>query len=522
MAVSVLAADQDCSNLGSVRVMCNATLYPDLCYNSLVSKIGPNAKPQLIYKQSAEVALSEVSKALYPDSCQNSCNFTSIKDLSLSAVESCRILFSLAIDNINNTLSSSQELMSSYSARFDMRIWLSAAETDVQTCADGFNELVYDVSKVVHDKLDNSTKYASNSLAIVSRIDSCLARIDSCLGTKTESNKSDNVPYWLASYERKGLLGIEPNQIRADIVVAKDGSGQYTRISDALNAVPNYSNRRFIIYVKKGVYYENVRVEMSKWNVMMIGDGLRQTIVSANLNHDGGHKTFMTATFGPCAKGFIAQRMGFINTAFKSQAVALMSTADKAVYYQCLMNSKQDTLFIQSGSQFYRECYIYGTIDFIFGDAAVVIQNSVILPKRPLPGQGNVITASGRMDPHSNTGISIQNCVIKAADNLTGVRTFLGRPWKQYSRVVFWQNQMDGLIDPQGWLAFNNAPPPRTIFFAENNNKGPGAVTNRRVRWPGVRVTLSKEEVSRFNVNNFVNGEQWLQNTGVPFQPFLL
>ncbi|KAK6116629.1 hypothetical protein DH2020_049628 [Rehmannia glutinosa] len=404
----------------------------------------------------------DVSKVVH-DKLENLTKYASnslaiVSRIDSCLVESCRILFFLAIDNINNTLSSSQELTSSYSPRFDMRIWLSASETDVQTCADGFNELVYDVSKVVHDKLENSTKYASNSLAIVSRI-------DSCLGTKTESNKSDDVPYWLASYERKGLLGIEPNQIRADIVVAKDGSGQYTRISDALNAVPNYSNKRFVIYVKKGVYYENVRVEMSKWNVMMIGDGLRQTIVSANLNHDGGHKTFMTATFAVHGKGFIAQRMGFINTAFKSQAVALMSTADKAVYYQCLMNSKQDTLFIQSGSQFYRECYIYGTIDFIFGDAAVVIQNSVILPKRPLPGQGNVITASGRMDPHSNTGISIQNCVIKAAENLTGVRTFLGRPWKQYSRVVFWQNQMDGLIDPQGWLAFNNAPPPRTIFL---------------------------------------------------------
>jgi len=85
---------------------------------------------------------------------------------------------------------------------------------------------------------------------------------------------------------------------KADIVVAKDGSAKYKKISYALKHVPNESNKRTVMYVKREVYYENVRVEKTKWNVMMIGNGMTSTIVSASLNFVDGTPTFSTATFG--------------------------------------------------------------------------------------------------------------------------------------------------------------------------------------------------------------------------------
>ncbi|KAI3464405.1 hypothetical protein Pfo_021068 [Paulownia fortunei] len=545
VASSAVAASQDkvveyrC-NFTSVKYLCEVTLFPDSCQSSIVHIIDSNNtwpnQLLLIYEQSTLAAMAGVSNAS-PDFSVNGTleklvtNKMPNNRLALSALESCRVLLSLALDNINNSLSSSDELLSSHETRDNIRTWLSAAGADLQTCSDGFGDLVYDVRKLVLEKLRNSTEYSSNSLAIITLI-------DRCLGSTMESNKSgfigqnllshnhDHTPYWLTSNDRKLLLAMNPNLIKPDLVVAQDGSGNHTTINDALKAVPDHSNYRFIIYVKKGVYYENVKVNKSKWNVMMIGDGLVQTIVSGNLNHDDGTKTFLTATFAVFGKGFIAQQMGFRNTATKSQAVALLSTADQSVFFKCLVDSKQDTLYVHSNRQFHRECYIYGTIDFIFGDAAVVIQRSIILPKNPFPGHINVITAQGKTDPNHNTGISIQNCVIKPAEDLTGVRTFLGRPWKNYSTTVFLQNLMDSLIDPHGWLPWNTSagapPPPNTIFYAEYNNKGPGAITNDRVKWDGVRVMLSRDEVSKFTVSYLINGDQWLLETGVRFKSGLL
>ncbi|KAG8381733.1 hypothetical protein BUALT_Bualt05G0003300 [Buddleja alternifolia] len=180
---------------------------------------------------------------------------------------------------------------------------------------------------------------------------------------------------------------------------------------------PLNSDMRFVIYVKKGIYYENVRVENEKWNVMMFGDGLDNTIVSSNLSIASGTPTILTATFAAYGKGFIARDMGFQNTAGAAmyQAVALLSKSDQSVFYRCSIDAYQDTLYTQSNRQFYRECKIYGTIDIIFGDSSVVIQNSTILVKRPLLGQINTITAQGKSQPafqhwHIHTKLYYSTC----------------------------------------------------------------------------------------------------------------
>lgn len=226
---------------------------------------------------------------------------------------------------------------------------------------------------------------------------------------------------------------------------------------------------------------------------------------------------YFAAVFG---KGFAARDIGFVNTAgaAKHQAVALMSTADESVFYRCKMDAFQDTLYAHSNRQFYKECDIYGTVDFIFGNSAVVLQNCNILPRRPMNGQQNTITAQGKIDPNQNTGISIQNCTIWPSVNLTGVSTFLGRPWKDYSTTVFMNTMMAGFIDPKGWLPWVGTTAPDTIYYAEYRNFGPGAVTKNRVSWKGLKLNITSKEASKFSVKALIQGNKWLPSTGVTFK----
>ena len=226
-----------------------------------------------------------------------------------------------------------------------------------------------------------------------------------------------------------------------------------------------------------------------------------------------------SAVFG---KGFIARDMGFRNTAGpqKQQAVALMTSADLSVYYRCHIDAFQDTLYSHAQRQFYRECNIYGTVDFIFGNSAVIFQNCNILPKLPMPGQQNTITAQGKFGPNMNTGISIQNCSISPFRNLSSVQTYLGRPWKNYSTTVYMQSTMGSFINPNGWLPWVGNSAPDTIFYAEFQNYGAGASTQNRVKWKGLRY-INYRQASRYTVKDFLQGDRWIPVSGAPFKSHL-
>lgn len=222
-------------------------------------------------------------------------------------------------------------------------------------------------------------------------------------------------------------------------------------------------------------------------------------------------------------EGFIAKDMTFENTAGpeKHQAVALRSNADRSVFYRCSFKGYQDTLYAHSNRQFYRECQIYGTVDFIFGDGAAVFQNCNIFVRKPMKHQKNTVTAQGRSDPNENTGFVIQNSVVRAAPDLKPLaaeyETYLGRPWKAYSRTVFMRSYLDGLIEPAGWLPWAGDFGLRTVYYGEFMNTGGGASTTRRVRWPGYHLMKSAAEAGRFTVESFLEGGGWIPATGVPF-----
>ncbi|XP_038877946.1 pectinesterase 3 [Benincasa hispida] len=503
--------------LASLKTLCSVTQYPSSCQSSLENS--NTTDPVFLFKLSLRVATDSLSKLSDYTSNLNS----NTEDPKLkAAIEICRSVFEDAIDTLNDTVSSMEvdrhnEKFLSPSRIDDLKTWLSTTITDQETCLDALRDLNQTtVLQNLQTAMANSTEFTSNSLAIVTKILRLLADFDIPIHRKLMG-----FPDWVSSGDRRLL---QENNVTAHVTVSKDGKGNYTTIKDAVAAVPKKSKQRFIIYVKEGLYEENVILDKSKWNVMMYGDGRTKTIVSGRLNFIDGTPTFSTATFAVAGKGFIGKDMGFINTAgpAKHQAVAFRSGSDLSVISGCSFDGYQDTLYAHSNRQFYRDCDITGTIDFIFGNAAVVFQNCNIRPRQPLPNQFNTITAQGKKDINQNSGISIQKCTFSAYNDNLAAPTYLGRPWKEFSTTVIMQSEIGGFLQPVGWKEWvSGQDPPSSIFYGEYQNSGPGSNVDKRVKWAGYRPSLTDAEAGKFTVGTFLNGEDWLPATSVKFDTSL-
>eukprot|EP00253_Pinus_taeda_P024094 PITA_24094 len=317
-------------------------------------------------------------------------------------------------------------------------------------------------------------------------------------------------PLWLSPTDRLLLL-LSPADLRPDAVVAQDGSGNYVTISDAVKEAPKHlRSRKYIIYVKAGLYLETVKISKRKTNIMFVGDGKGKTVVVSSKNVKEGSTTFSSATFAVSGAGFVARDMSFMNSAGpdKHQAVALRVGADFAAIYRCSIIGYQDTLYVHSLRQFYRECDVFGTVDLIFGNAAVVLQECNIYARQGMPNQMSVITAQGRNRSYQNTDISIHNCIVTATSDLTPwmafTSTYLGRPWKLYSRTIYMQSFLGDLIHPADWLEWSGEFALESLYFGEYRNFGPGAFLDGRVTWAGYRVIKTVEEAKEFSVPIFI------------------
>ncbi|KAL4189706.1 hypothetical protein AMTRI_Chr08g166740 [Amborella trichopoda] len=404
--------------------------------------------------------------------------------------------------------------------------WLSATLTNYITCEDGLNEgktkLEAKATKAMVVALGECKAMASTSLATISAMRNALGSTEASGYEPMIEVGSTRLPAWVRDIETR-LLESKVSEIKADVVVAKDGSGNYKTVSEAVAAAPDKSKKRYVIYVKKGTYEEKVEIGKNKKNLMLVGDGMDFTVITGSLNFIDGTTTFNSATLAAVGEGFIAQDMCFQNTAGpkKHQAVALRVGADKSIINRCRIEGYQDTLYAHSQRQFYRDSVISGTIDFIFGNAAVVLQNCTIIARKPMSNQQNLVTAQGRTDPNQNTGTTIQFSRIQASTDLEPVKnilpTYLGRPWKEYSRTVYMQNNIGDHIAAEGWLPWSGGFALKTLYYAEYMNGGPGAGTSGRVKWPGYHVMTDANEAKKFTVGEFIQGGEWLQATGVAY-----
>ncbi|CAL5422095.1 unnamed protein product [Camellia sinensis] len=305
--------------------------------------------------------------------------------------------------------------------------------------------------------------------------------------------------------------------------VAQDGSGNYRRINDAIAAAPMHISvtNRYYIRVKPGIYSEYVAVGEDKTNIALIGDDAATTKITGNRSNATGFGTTQSATMTVDGEGFIGQSLTIENSApiNSGQAVALNNNANHSAFYKCIFMGYQDTLLANKNSQFYKNCEISGTVDFIFGSASAVFQDCGIYVRRLSPP--NVITANGgKHDPtSSNFGFSFQNCTINVAPELRSrkneVKAFLGRPWKNYATVVFMESYLDEIVLPEGWTwCCNNT----IMMFAEYNNRGPGADTSRRAKLSGYNVFKSATEATPFTVSKLIDGDSWIPQTGIPYR----
>ncbi|KAH9540964.1 hypothetical protein CY35_14G033700 [Sphagnum magellanicum] len=344
----------------------------------------------------------------------------------------------------------------------------------------------------------------------------------------THSELTISFPTWLSRGDRRLLLAAD--SWSANVTVAQDGSGDYNTIQQAVDAAaaaasssfgnsssssskPAAAAPRYVIHIKEGIYHEIVRV--STPFLIMLGDGINKTIITGNRSAtDPSMTTYQSATFGVTGKGFIAKGITFQNTAgaIAHQAVALRVSGDQSAFWQCSFDGFQDTLYTHALRQFYFGCTIYGTVDFVFGNAAAVLQNCTLLARPNLQGQENVYTAQGRTDPGQNTGFVLADCIIGGTPDLLPQSqlfpTFLGRPWKLYSLTVYINSTISGIVNPSGWLPWSGNFALDTLYFAEYESQGPGADPQARVNW-STQIT-DPSELAKFSVNNFLNAQEWL------------
>jgi len=297
-----------------------------------------------------------------------------------------------------------------------------------------------------------------------------------------------------------------------NLIVAQDGTGNFTTIQSAINFVRDLSQVQVEIYIKPGNYQEKLIIPSWKTKISLIGSNKLTTIIS-NGDHTGkprpfpdstGNTTFNTFTsYTVLVQGddFQASGLTIENTAGQvGQAVALHIEGDRAIIRDCNILGNQDTIYAatQNSRQYYNTCYIEGTTDFIFGEATAIFDNCVIKCLR-----NSYITAASTR-PETKYGFVLRNCTIIAASDVTSV--YLGRPWRPYAHTVFLNTMMDSFIHPSGWHNWGNEANEATAFYAEYNTQGVNV--SSRVLWSH---QLTEKEAYFYTFDNiFGLDDKWI------------
>lgn len=510
------------TSVKNVQDFCRPTDYKETCENTLSSVAGPDADPKELLNLAFNITVKHINDAIDHSTVLSE----AAKDPSTSeALENCRELLDYAIDDLRRSVDRLGDFSVANLDKFldDLKIWLSATITYQETCVDGFEGTTTNAGESMRKMLNSSSELTSNILAIVNNFDDTLSSLNLPINRKL---LAEGYPSYVTPGKRR-LLATSTADLKPNVVVAQDGSGDVKTIGEAISRVPNKGADIFIIHIKEGEYKEKVHVNKSATNVMLIGDGPTKTKITGSLNYIDGTRTFDTATVAVIGDGFVGKDLWIENSAGaeKHQAVALRVQSDMSVFYNCRIDGYQDTLYVHTHRQFYRDCTISGTIDFIFGDSASIFQNCLILARKPLDNQQNIVTAQGRKMRQQASAIILHNCTISADpayyDFRTKLPTFLGRPWKMYSRTFILQSQIDDLIHPDGWLPWFGDFGLNTCFYTEVDNRGPGADKSKRVTWKGVK-NIDYAHAKKFSVQQFLHGGKWLPRTGVPFTAELL
>lgn len=293
-------------------------------------------------------------------------------------------------------------------------------------------------------------------------------------------------------------------QVQDTIVVARDGSGKYRNIQEAIESVRAFMDYTVTIYIKKGVYKEKVVIPSWVKNVVFVGEDANNTIITyddhANINKMG---TFRTYTVKVEGNNITFKNLTIENNAEQlGQAVALHTEGDKLAFINCRFLGNQDTIYTgaEGTRLLFADCYIEGTTDFIFGPSTALFERCTIYSKR----NSYVTAASTPKD--IKFGYVFKECKLTAAPEVTKV--YLGRPWRPYAATIFMNCELGKHILPVGWHNWNNTENEKTVRYAEYMNTGEGASTQSRATWS---KQLKKKEAAEYTTENiFKRNDDWL------------
>ena len=331
-----------------------------------------------------------------------------------------------------------------------------------------------------------------------------------------------------------------------EINVSSDGSGDYTSIQSAIDAIPPHREYPTTIYIQAGIYYEKLHIE--KPYVRLIGDPDQPTIITyddyARKTFPNGslYHTFYSYTAFIGSDDFSAEHISFINTAGAGeqvgQALAIYVDSDRAVFRHCRFIGQQDTLFTgplppqpidrstfggpregaprRKQRQYYKHCYIEGNIDFIFGSATAVFdQCEIFARKRELVSQDSAdpddspihgwLTAASTPED-VKYGYVFIDCQLTS--DAPPHSFYLGRPWRNYAKVAWIRCDIGNHIHPEGWHNWNKSEAQTSVVYAEYENQGAGASRQCRVSWSSV---LDKDKAEEYTVTCILAGDDdWI------------
>ena len=336
----------------------------------------------------------------------------------------------------------------------------------------------------------------------------------------------------------------EDKGVEFHIVVAQDGSGDFTTIQEAINAAPDYSHEKYTrIHIKAGVYREMVTIPHNKFRLHIVGDGADCTIISfgkyalqrwsdttSGCGLQGEDpRSRIPGTIGTSGSATMYIHSSYVtlegltieNCAGEgkdiSQAVALFTDGDFICLRNCRLLGNQDTLYTygrygKDGGikrNFYQNCYIEGTTDFIFGPSICYFENCTIHSKK-----NSYITAASTLEDQKY-GYVFRNCRLTADEGIT--KCYLGRPWGAYAKTVFIDCWLGPHILKEGWHNWEKPGKPNTeknSFYAEYGSYGPGAASAKeRVKWS---CQLRKKDLAGYTFEKVM----YQENDGIVWKPW--
>lgn len=287
-------------------------------------------------------------------------------------------------------------------------------------------------------------------------------------------------------------------QYKTEIYVAKDGSGDFTTIQEAVDETKSFPDVPITIFIKNGIYNEKVKIYAWNDRLTLKGESVEGVVIRWDdhfkKTNRGRNSTFHTATLLVQGDNFKAINLTIENTSGEvGQAVAVSVEADRSIFENCRMIGNQDTLYADGANsrQLYKNCYIEGTTDFIFGGATAYFENCTIHSKK-----NSYITAASTKEGRAY-GFVFRDCKLTADAGITEV--YLGRPWRSYAKTVFIKCDFGAHIHADGWHNWNSPEKENTVLYAEHGNYGPGSDTSNRAVWA---KQLSKRKAKKYNVAN--------------------